>query len=311
MAKKTAGDPTGQRANRRNSTRRLKTKLQIAQKKVVLELFGIAFKKVTEKVIPNKSLTLYQYDVSPDDLETLRLSIQSHLNSELETTTDKMPLDWWYKKEVELPYRQGTLEELNELNKLIEESTMGSPAIVSLPPQQLPPSFVLFSPAYLDGVREAQIRNYGLIKSLNETTAKQVYQTIENGIQSGKSVVEIKQEIGEKFEISHANAKRIADTEVNRAYNDARLKTVKLANDETGEEIAVLHISSLLPTTRREHAARHGNVYTADQQLRWWNDGSNRINCKCTTRSVLIENGKVVQTELQKKIKDMRHQNDG
>lgn len=309
MAKKTKGDPSGQRTNRTKTARKLKARLRSAFQGILGNLSRLPYKKDVQKVIANKSLTFYQYDVSSEDLETLKLSIQSHLNDELETYMDKMPQDWWYKKEIELPFRQGTLEELNELNHLIEMTAIGS-GVVSLPPQPVQPSMILLSPKYLDGLREAQVRNYGLIKSISEDSAKQVYRVLSDGISSGKTVRQIRKDIKDRFKVSVSSAKRIANTEINRAYNDARLETVKTIRAERGIEVAVLHISSLIPgVTRETHADRHGNVYTAEQQQRWWNDGANRINCKCTTRSVLMKKGKVVQSELQKKYKDMRSEN--
>ena len=98
---------------------------------------------------------------------------------------------------------------------------------------------------------------------------------------------------------------RIADTEINKAYNDTRLNAVELAAERTGLRAGVLHISALLPTTRDNHAARHGLVYTPQEQMQWWNTGSNRINCKCSTESVLVDNeGRVVDTERQESTRE-------
>ena len=65
-----------------------------------------------------------------------------------------------------------------------------------------------------------------------------------------------------------------------------------------------MHISALLPTTRSWHADRHGNVYTPEQQRRWWDEGANRINCHCSVRSVRVDKkGKVKNIQQQKRIK--------
>ena len=74
--------------------------------------------------------------------------------------------------------------------------------------------------------------------------------------------------------------------------------------ERTGLRAGVIHISALATTTRPSHAARHGNAYTTADQNQWWDTGANRINCKCTTISILIDrNGKVIQAETQQEIK--------
>jgi len=307
MAKKTKSDPTGQRVNRRKTAKRLQHRLQRAERLIINDFRAIPHDRKSQKIIQNASLVLYQYDLSPDDLERLRLSIQSHLDIQLATVMDIMPTDWWYKSEIELPWRQGALEELVQFNQIVDEVTIDG---VGIPPSRVIASPLLFSPDYLDGLRNAQVRNYGLITSLSEGTARQVYQSITSGIDAGEGPAEITRRIRERFDVADSNAKRIADTEVNRAYNDARLQTVTTLTEQSGVEVAVMHISSLLPTTRHTHAQRHGNLYTAEQQESWWNTGSNRINCHCTTRSVLLRDGRPVDSELQKRFKDMRFSED-
>lgn len=300
-------DPSGQKLNRRRSATKIIRRLQKAQREVITVVRKIERIRITQKAIVNENIVIYQYDMTGEDYERLQLAIQSILDEELETASAAMPAAWWYRKEIELPYRQGTLEELRDINQQVSVVTRGSPLVGEIP-RELPASRVLMSPRYLDGLRQAQVRNYDLIKTLSRDTAKQVYVAIESDIQAGRGLLHITENLKERFGVSHSSAKRIAATEVNRAYNDARLNTVKRANEETGLNFAVLHISSLLPSTRPNHAARHGNAYTPEQQLRWWNEDVNRINCHCTTRTVVIEDGKVLQSELQKKVKDMRNE---
>lgn len=305
MARPTTTDPTGQRANRRKTYRQLAARLRAAQAKVLAEVKGIKYTKKIQQPIANVDLVLYQYDMSAADMEVLALAIQSHLERELDVMPADMPIDWWYKKEVELPYRQGGLGALVEATQAVTAATVATGSPLAAAPI-LPPDSFLLSPRYLDGVRQAQVRNYGLIRSLSQDTAKQLYTVIENNIQGGRSMVEIIDDIHTRFGVSDSSAKRLAATEVNRAYNDARLSSVSGVRDASGQDVGVLHISSLLPTTRDDHAARHGNAYTPEQETQWWNTGANRINCHCTTRTVVFKDGKVIESELQKRIKDQR-----
>ena len=297
MAKKTKDDPTGQRINRKRYAKRLAVRLTKAQRKVLAEFRSIPRKRKQQKIISNDSLKFYLYDFTGDALDSLRLSIQNYIDDELETTTDNMPDDWVFKQDIELPFRQGTVEELAVLNRTL--------SLTGLP---FDPQSALFSPRYLDAVRQAQIRNYNLIKTLSEQTASQVLNEITNGIDAALTPTEISESVVERFNVSKSNAKRIADTEVNRAYTDAKLDAMELGDDREGVEIAALHISSLIPTTRPTHAARHNKLYTPAQQRIWWNKDKNRINCLCTVRSVLIDSsGNVLDSSLNKNFKDMRN----
>jgi SPP1 gp7 family putative phage head morphogenesis protein len=302
MGRKTDADPTGQKANRKNASVQLRNRLKKAMHSIIDDVKFLKFAVVRQKPVVNAGVGVYVYDLSSDELESLALSVQSHLDSELGTFKETMPIDWWYKKQVELPYRQGTLEELVDINQALSTVASGS-AIATATTQLISEAAILFSAQYLDGVRLAQIRNYNLIKTLSADTAKKVLLDITNDIQAGLPIQEIQSNIRKNFSVSESNAKRIAATEVNRAYNDARLQAVELAAKESDQEFAVVHISSLLPTTRDNHAARHNKVYSVTDQTRWWNEGANRINCHCTTRSVLIREGRVVQSELQRRIR--------
>ena len=308
MAKKTKADPSGQRVNRVKSTKRLTNRLNRAGREILRDFRAIPRKRRQQKVIQNASAVLYLYDRSPDDAEMMRLSIQSHLDSELETARATLPPDWWFKTDIELPYRQGTMEEVRDVSALLAGAVVSGTVTRGVAPIVIPPEAVLFSPEYQDGLRSAYARNYGEIKTLSEKTAQDVYRVINDGIDAGLTPSEITTSIKQRFKVAGSNAKRIVNTEVNRAYNDARLFTTEIMREQTGQNIAIFHISSLLPTTRDHHAARHGNIYTPEQQHQWWNTGANRINCHCTTRGVLLDkSGNIIESELQRELKDQRN----
>ena len=127
------------------------------------------------------------------------------------------------------------------------------------------------------------------------------------GISRHATSTQISKEIQERLDGSRSSAERTANTEVNKAYNDARLNATEVAARQTGLRAGVLHLSALIPTTREGHAARHGNAYTVAQQRQWWDSGSNRIRCHCSTRSVLIDSaGNVIDVELQEEIQAER-----
>lgn len=285
MAKKTSSDPTGQRVNRARASRALKTKLNASQREVIA-LFRAVPK--SRRVV---NAVVWGYDLNPQQAEILNNQIRSVLkNNLLQTQGETMPINWWFQKHVEIPYRQGTIESLNEINRLISiAESQGMVGAGGVAAQRIAPEIVLSSQPYLDELRNMYVENFQQIKSLSDTTASQVITKINSGMNAGLSSSEITDEITQRFNVSVSNADRISRTEVNRAYNEARIRATRKASDISGFDAKVRHISALLPKrTRKSHAARHYNVYTMEEQERWWARDANRINCLCYVRSILI-----------------------
>lgn len=296
-------DPTGQARNRNKSSRRLSSRVGKAERKVKALFRAIpkSVKKIT-KIVNAKQTTVYDYEA---DQEQLTRSVEFILNEELlETQAGIMQADWFWKDDVELPYRQGTVEEIRDFNQLIIAGVIAGLLVKGIAPETISVEQVLMSEAYRSALRNTQINNFSTIKTLSERTAAQVLQRINSGIQSGQTPTFIANEISQRFDVAKSSAKRISETEINKAFNNAKLDATRLLGERTGLRAAVIHISALLPTTRPHHADRHGNAYTVADQQQWWDSGTERINCKCSTQSVLIDNsGKVVQAELQQDIK--------
>lgn len=306
MSKKTKSDPTGQARNRNKGTRRLSTRLTRAEREVKALFRAIprSARRQT-KIVNAEQTTVYTYDINALQQQQLEQSVEFILNRELlETQTGTMPPDWYWQEDVEQPYRQGTVEEIRDFNVLVGGAIAAGVTVGGLPPQRVDPQAVLLSEPYRSSLSSLYQSNFSTIKGLSEKTTAQVLQRINSGIQAGSSPRVITNEISQRFNVARSDAKRISETEINRAYNDAKLDATRLLGEQTGLRAAVIHISALTPTTRDSHAARHGNAYTVADQLQWWETGANRINCKCTTESVLIDRqGKVVQAAEQQRIK--------
>jgi SPP1 gp7 family putative phage head morphogenesis protein len=244
---------------------------------------------------------VYDYDIDPEDLEDFNAEVRAILNEELGTEGNTPAEDWWYKPEVELPTRQGTLEETSRINQLIIAAGIAGYLVKGVIPQPVSIESIFTSRRYLKELRNVYAENFQVIKTLSDRTAGQVINRINSGIKAGSTPTKIAEDIAKRFDVSKSSAKRIADTEINWAYNSARSRAVDYAAEETGMKAAVMHISALTPTTRATHAARHGKVYTVAEQNSWWDtadNGTARINCKCTTRSVLLDkNNNVISTE--------------
>lgn len=307
---KTKVDPTGQAKNRKKGTLTLDRRL-IKSEREVKALFRAIPKKrktkatITNELLINATTVFYEYEITEQELSQLQNSVSFILNNELlETQTGDMPINWYWKDNIELPYRQGTAEELVGFNQLISAAAIAGVVVKGLPPRPVPIEQVLLSESYREALNKTYVTNFESVKTLSERTSSQVMQQINAGIDAGETPTVISKNISERFKVSRSSAKRIADTEINKAYNDSKLRANDIAAAETGLRSGVIHISALTTTTRNTHAARHGNAYTTVDQRQWWDSNANRINCKCTTISVLIDSsGKVVQTKTQEKIK--------
>lgn len=297
MPAKTAQDPTGQRVNRARTTRRLSAKLEIARREIMALFRRVPRSRHQVKKIVNESQVVYDYDLTPEQSEALQADIRRIIDEQLlETRGDTMPPSWWYQPEVELPTRQGTLEELIQFNQLIALAiTLGMTGVGGIPPQRITPEMVLSSRQYLSALRNVYMENFQVIKTLSDQTASQTIRVINTGIRVGSTPTDIAKDITKRFGVAKSNAKRISETEVNRAYNDAKMRATKTAGDISGLRSAVRHISALTATTRKTHADRHGKIYTVEQQTAWWDSDANRIYCKCDVQSVILDShGNVV-----------------
>ncbi len=305
MGRKSKTDPTGQAVNRREATRRLQNRLTFARRGVKQLFRAIPRTRRREVVLPNaKVVPVYDYQITAAELEELERRIRATISDELlETQFNRMPPNWWWQGVIEPSYRQGTAEEIVEFNRLVTAELVRVRAARGLTTQRLEIGQVLQSSEYLEALDTVYVQDFGSIRTLSDRTADQVVGEINRGIRAGNPPTQISGAITERFDVSRSSAERIAHTEVNQAYNDARLDATEIAAGQTGLRAGVLHLSALLPTTRAGHGGRHGNAYTTAQQRQWWDSGTNRIRCYCSTRSVLIDQaGNVIDVELQEEI---------
>lgn len=294
VARKTEADPSGQRDNRSRAYKLLAKRLKIAKREILSLLRAIP--RSIKIVVNLKPETVYDYDIPPEQLETFDSQIRQIINKMLETQGDTVPNNWFFKPEVEQPVRQGTLETTNEYNRLIALAILaGMLGRGGMQLQRISPEVITSSQPYLSALRSVYVENFQVIKTLSDRIAGQVIQVVNDGIRTGLSPTQIAEQISNRFNVGDASANRIAQTEVNKAYNNAKMRATKTAGGITGLKSYVMHISALLPTTRSWHAARHMKIYTVEEQNTWWDEGSNRINCYCTVQPVIKQrNGEYI-----------------
>lgn len=292
-------DPTNQARNRKVALKDVNSRLNTAAKNILRNWKESAdpVRTSRKEIQNNQNLVFWSYDMTEQEVDALYEMIVSEYKAALGVQALRVSADWFYSQYTEKAYVQGVINENSALEALAPDIvaplvTFGiTISLLSLPEFMRRNVNVLIQDQYFS------------FSGLSESTSKQVYRTIINGMEAGKSKATITRELMKRFDVSRSNAKRIVDTEVNKSNNNARIDSI-LAYRNAGANIAVMHISALLKTTRSTHAARHGNVYTPEQQQRWWNEGANRINCHCSVRPVRVNrDGTVTDVKQQKRIK--------
>lgn len=288
-------DPTGQGRNRANFNKKIKVRLANAQSEIIKLFNAIPRSANTESNLSlnQDTFTTYDYDFSPERQEQLERDILAILILWLlQGEFINKPVNFYSDTNVEESYRAGTLETVRDLNSdLTKIAVLGG--VAGAAAQFLPKSFdvneILFSQTYLDTVNGYKNDMFYRLKGLSEKTSSQVYERISSGIKANKTPREIIKDVKKRFGVSESGAKRIVQTEINKINNNSRTDTIDFINQNTTIKAVGRHISALLLTTRQHHAARHKKLYTTKQQNRWWEQGSNRINCYCSFRIVILD----------------------
>lgn len=281
-------DPTGQAGNRRAAKAEIKRRIQRTREPILSLLDSIP---VTD-IITNRAI--YKYDLSAERLEGIYDEIQRIIDKFLGIQRGQgKPARWFFDQYLRTAYQQGTSEAVSRISSLTDDADIQSS--ISL-------TRILKSQPYKRRIQLVFARAFEDMKGFAGKASEDLGRLLADGVAEGSSPRTIAARMRKKFDqIEGYRALRIARTEINKAFTDARIEQTEDARDRLGLEVKVMHVSALTPTTRATHAARHGKLYTPEDQQEWWNSGSNRINCLCSTVEILFLNGKPLQQDLIKK----------
>lgn len=130
----------------------------------------------------------------------------------------------------------------------------------------------------------------GLKSSVNAiviTYSQRISALIGRLLAAGIPVSEIKIEVEYLINKMLNEIKRAVHTTINQSAAESKMIASTIVASILGLQALVKHKSALTATTRSSHAARHGKIYTVDQQRRWWASGANAINCLCSVDAVV------------------------
>ncbi|MDB4306052.1 phage head morphogenesis protein, partial [bacterium] len=207
---------------------------------------------------------------------------------------------WWMNGHLDSAYEQGTLQSFYSA-QLITRG-VDSPSTNAL--QILNADAQLQTQPYLSRLQLVHGRVFEDMLGLTGDMVSDLRRTLTDGMARGLGIRDVSGMINDRVGVGLSRAKRIARTEINRAYTNAYMDESEELNENLKEDqysIRQMHVSALIPdVTRKSHSDRHGGIYTRKEQLKWWDSGSNRLNCLCSVIDVLVDlkTGKSIQQSL-------------
>ena len=175
-------------------------------------------------------------------------------------------------------YERGTTESFysaQQITQGIDSPSTNAIAIMDAEAQ-------LQTAPYLNRLQLLHGRVFEDMQGIVGDTVKQLRTVLTDGMARGLGIRDISGMINSRVGVGLSRAKRIARTEINKAYTDAYMAESDELNENLKDDdysIRQMHVSALTSTTRASHAARHGTIHTRKEQLKWWDSGSQRINC--------------------------------
>ncbi|USR66180.1 phage minor head protein [Providencia stuartii] len=203
--------------------------------------------------------------------------------------------NFFFNEYVSTAYERGTAQ---EYANLAQQSTAYAATQQSV-------ATILLSEPYQLRMALVRARVFEEMKGLSAQVKADMARILTDGIARGLNPREVARNLNEQSGIEIRRANRVARTEITTALRRARMDEADEASEVLNLETRQVHISALSPTTRPNHASRHGKIFTTDEQRDWWARDGNSINCKCSTVTILTDKeGRPYNDTLLNKLKE-------
>nr|ELR5135848.1 minor capsid protein [Providencia rettgeri] len=246
--------------------------------------------RIPSEPVVNKK---YQFDLDPNYL--------SIILRDGELMVDEVLLqggefnNFFFNEYVSTAYERGTAQ---EYANLAQQSTAYAATQQSV-------ATILLSEPYQLRMALVRARVFEGMKGLSAQVKADMARILTDGIARGLNPREVARNLNEQSSIEIRRANRVARTEITTALRRARMDEADEASEILNLETRQVHISALSPTTRPNHASRHGKIFTTDEQRDWWAINGNSINCKCSTVTILTDKeGRPYNDTLLNKLKE-------
>lgn len=302
-------DPTGLGSTRRRADRRITKLMQIAARDIRILVAKLpyeinageqskALKSETRKasLVANRN---YTWQVSGPLMDQTMFTIRQILTEALTSGSNVWQNRWWMNAFIDPSYEKGTLDSVYSAKLITKGLDVQSANVIAV----MQAEQQLETPAYLSRLQLVHGRVFEDMYAIVGDTAAQLRRVLTDGMARGLGIKDISGMINSRVGVGLSRAKTIARTETNKAYTDAYMAESDELNKNLAEDdysIRQMHVSALTDTTRRNHAERHGTIHTSIEQRKWWDSGSQRLNCYCSVIDVLInlETGESIQQPL-------------
>lgn len=272
-------------------------KPQISQVNVDLVEEGGSFKVVNR--------TVYEYQLDPLLMSQINSYIEALLNEIIYGNAQgEWSAGWWANAYASGAYQQAAEQVITQTQLLAADAgvTQELPSL-----QYLRAEAVVMEPGFQRRLGSVYARLYEDMKGFTDVDKRNMAGIITRGMAAGQSPRVIAREMERKGLEQDWRCLRIASTEVNQAYRQGSWDETDAVNDEAfGDSdymMRVMHLSALLATTRRDHAARHGTICTPAEEREWFATKATggQIQCHCTTVDILVnrKTGKPMNTKLR------------
>lgn len=249
--------------------------------------------------------TGYQYQLDPLLMSQINSYIEALLNEIIYGNAQgEWSAGWWANAYASGAYQQAA-EQVATQTQLLAADAGVTQELPSL--QYLRAEAVVMEPGFQRRLGSVYARLFEDMKGFTADDKRNMAGIITRGMAAGQSPRVIAREMEKKGLEQDWRCLRIASTEVNQAYRDGSWSETDAVNDEVfGDSdymLKVMHLSALLPTTRIDHAARHGTICTPADEREWFatKASGGQINCKCSTVDILVnrKTGKPMNTKLR------------
>lgn len=263
-------DPTGTSRLEARASKEIGQRMSkvLARYKQAIELFGPR---------PLQANRDYTYELDASRLSWILEHAADYVD---EVLLEGGPMDLWLLEGyVEPAYQRGTSQQWSNLSNQSSVYRASNERLADL----------LISDPYRRRVALLGSRVFEEMKGLSASTKLDMARILSSGMLRGLGPRDIAAEMTAKMAMDARRAATIARTEINTALRRARLDEADEAEETYSLKSMEMHFSALSPTTRVEHAERHGKLFTTDEQRAWWAKDANSINCKCTTVTVMVD----------------------
>lgn len=249
--------------------------------------------------------TGYQYQLDPLLMSQINSYIEALLNEIIYSNAQgEWSAGWWANAYASGAYQQAAEQVVTQTQLLAADAgvTQELPSL-----QYLRAEAVVMEPGFQRRLGSVYARLFEDMKGFTDVDKRNMAGIITRGMAAGQSPRVIAREMEKKGLEQDWRCLRIASTEVNQAYRQGSWDETDAVNDEVfGDSdymMKVMHLSALLPTTRRDHAARHGTICTPAEEREWFATKATggQIQCHCTTVDILVnkKTGKPMNTKLR------------